>query len=572
MKKMVLKAVRNTLIVAALLLYALFLLLCMDNENSYRPGFLDVNPFTSFYLLTGITLELRQGSWLLLTAALGAVGFFSVAWAICPPIRQKVTGGQSGDRKFTLVYYTVTFLLFAVCFLVFQFLTPLFRESVLNGDAVYAAVIAFGLALAAELLTVGFLHLAGRSVVRLIRYMKGGSEPASPPPPPAKQTVSEFLAEAHRYPSPHRVFTDLGFIDDYYKTNRPDPLPEEDQPGDLMALTLGFQSYLSSVCGLSFGLDSLRAFFSSMAASRLVILDGGTGAEKTLLPKFFCQYIRESAFYLPVQPGWKDRTPVFGTYYPPNNSYLETAFLRRLYNASYREDHLNFMVFEGFDLSRPDRYLGDLVSSLEWEGESRAVDLLPLSLPGELPARFNSQGRLVVPDNTWFFGALAGESGLPLPEKICDRAMTVTFSDHNTKLTAGVEADPVSLSAGRLLGLFEAARRDPACALSEEELKTFLKLCDRVYDSFGVPCGNRFVGQLKKAVPVFVACGGEKATALDFLFASKILRRAVKKPAAGREAEIRALTRCIREHYGKNVFVRSAAMLAEWTAPEVKDD
>ena len=134
--------------------------------------------------------------------------------------------------------------------------------------------------------------------------------------------------------------------------------------------------------------------------------------------------------------------------------------------------------------------------------------------------------------------------------------------------------DGLRRSVGARMDL--AARRADLAAqmagLSEEELKTFLKLCDRVYDSFGVPCGNRFVGQLKKAVPVFVACGGEKATALDFLFASKILRRAVKKPAAGREAEIRALTRCIREHYGKNVFVRSAAMLAEWTAPAVKDD
>lgn len=568
MKKMALKAVTNTLIVLALFVYALFLLMCMDNENAYRPEFLDANLFTAFYAFSGITLELSQGSWLLLLAALGIVGFFCIAWAISPPIRQLITGSQNRDRKFNALYYTVVFLLFIICFLVFQFLTPLLKQSVVDADAVYAAVIAFVLMLGVESLTAGILQLIFFMGDRLIRYMK-----APPPQPPeTPQTLSEFLAKARRAPSFQTAFPDLSLIDEYYLAYPQEPLPSEGEPDDLMDLTLGFQAYLSSACSLSLGLDTLRLFWASMAASRLIILDGGPGAETNLLPEFFCRYIGETSFYLPVQPGWKDRTPVLGTYYPPNGSYLETAFLRRLYNASYRQDRLNLMVFQDFNLSRPDRYLGDLVSALELNRENRAIDLLPLSPSGDFPKRFNEDGRLMIPDNTWFFATLSPDQGLVIPEKIYDRGMTVSFSDHNTKLTSGMADQPVHLSAGKLLTLFKNAQKNPACALSDEELRTFLKLCDLVYDQFGIPCGNRFVSQLKKAVPVFVACGGEKGTALDFLFASKILRRVVKKPFAGRTAARNTLVCAIEKSYGKNVFVHSIKFLTDWSAPEEEHD
>ena len=44
-----------------------------------------------------------------------------------------------------------------------------------------------------------------------------------------------------------------------------------------------------------------------------------------------------------------------------------------------------------------------------------------------------------------------------------------------------------------------------------------------MYDVLDITFGNRINNQIDEFVPVFVACGGTKEDALDFLFSSKIL-------------------------------------------------
>ena len=59
--------------------------------------------------------------------------------------------------------------------------------------------------------------------------------------------------------------------------------------------------------------------------------------------------------------------------------------------------------------------------------------------------------------------------------------------------------------------------------LTKEELAKFRIITDFTYETFDLAFGNRILNQIHQFVPVYVACGGTKVEALDFLFTRKIL-------------------------------------------------
>ena len=61
--------------------------------------------------------------------------------------------------------------------------------------------------------------------------------------------------------------------------------------------------------------------------------------------------------------------------------------------------------------------------------------------------------------------------------------------------------------------------------MTEEVLKKIDAMDDYVIKHFRIAFGNRIVAHMKKFVPVYVACGGDEVSGVDYFIARKILRK-----------------------------------------------
>ena len=84
-------------------------------------------------------------------------------------------------------------------------------------------------------------------------------------------------------------------------------------------------------------------------------------------------------------------------------------------------------------------------------------------------------------------------------------------------------------------------------------------------DSFNVSFGNRIMVQIESFVPIYVALGGSKEEALDFMFARKILRKVDGMFEDFVKDELINLNRLLATLYGKGVFKESEKLIAKFT-------
>ena len=113
--------------------------------------------------------------------------------------------------------------------------------------------------------------------------------------------------------------------------------------------------------------------------------------------------------------------------------------------------------------------------------------------------------------------------------------------------------------------LFDKAIKDELNRLNEEDLEKFFKICDLMKEAFDVRFGNRIMVQIENFVPVYVALGGTKEEALDFMFSHKILRKVEGRYEDFIKDELANLSKLINTLYGKNVFTRTEAKIAKLT-------
>ena len=92
-----------------------------------------------------------------------------------------------------------------------------------------------------------------------------------------------------------------------------------------------------------------------------------------------------------------------------------------------------------------------------------------------------------------------------------------------------------------------------------------MKICDFTKDAFDIRFGNRIMVQIEEFVPVYVALGGTKEEALDFMFARKILRKLIGAYEDYIKDELINLTKLINELYGKGVFKETERLIAKIT-------
>ena len=319
-----------------------------------------------------------------------------------------------------------------------------------------------------------------------------------------------------------RVFPGLCTID--YESMTEEPEEFEDNLS-LEELCVQFRNYLASKEGLFFSLKTVREFIAGLAASRLIILEGLSGTGKSSLARYFSEFINEKSYFEAVQATWRDRTSVLGYYNDFSKTYNETEFLKRLYRYTYKEDHINVMVLDELNISRIEYYFADFLSVLEYPEDEWKLKIMQFPYDFEAPEHL-TDGILQIPANTYFIGtANKDESTFTITDKVYDRAITIDFDDRNEPFEVEGPSDKITLSHHHLKELFSEAIENEENQLTMDDYKRFKNLTDFTYDTFDLTFGNRILHQIQLFVPVFVACGGTKEEALDFMFSRKVVAK-----------------------------------------------
>ncbi len=355
-----------------------------------------------------------------------------------------------------------------------------------------------------------------------------------------------------------RVFPGLCSID-YMNSALPVDNFEDDL--SLSEICVRFRNYLADKEGLYFSPIYIEEFISGLAASRFIILEGLSGTGKSSLARYFSEFISEKSYFEAVQATWRDRTSILGYYNDFSKTYNETEFLKRLYDATYKKNHINIMVLDELNISRVEYYFADFLSVLEYPQDEWKLKIMQFPYDFDAPEHLED-GVLQIPENTYFIGtANKDESTYTITDKVYDRAITIDFDDRNEPFAVSGDSDKISLSYARLQELFSDAINNESNQLSMDEYKKFKTLTDFTYDMFDITFGNRIMRQIQLFVPVFVACGGEKNDALDFMFARKVVSKLEGRFEDYVKEGLIDLKALIVKTYGENSFPQTSHMI-----------
>ena len=352
-----------------------------------------------------------------------------------------------------------------------------------------------------------------------------------------------------------KVFPGLCSID--YIMERNEESDTFDNEVTLKELCEEFRKYLAKEEKLYFDIETIRSFVSGLAASRLIILEGLSGTGKSSLARYFSDFIGEKSYFEAVQATWRDRTSILGYFNDFSKTYNETEFLKRLYEATYRANHINIMVLDELNISRVEYYFADFLSILEYPIDQWKLKIMQLPYDFEAPMHLDN-GVLEISPTTWFIGtANKDDSTYIITDKVYDRAITISFDDRNEVFDVEGDVKKIKLSYKKLTELFNEAIDKKANQFNKDDYAKFKKLTDFTYDTFDITFGNRILHQIELLVPVYVECGGKKEEALDFMFARKIIYKLNGRFEDYIKNGLNELLRLIDETYGKDSFLNT---------------
>ena len=260
-----------------------------------------------------------------------------------------------------------------------------------------------------------------------------------------------------------RVFPGLCTIDYISESFRDE---EFDDEVDLATLCVEFRNYLAKNEKLYFDIGTIRSFISGLAASRLLILEGLSGTGKSSLARYFSEFIGESSYFEAVQATWRDRASILGYYNDFSKTYNETEFLKRLYEASFKENNINIMVLDELNISRVEYYFADFLSVLEYPVDKWMLKIMQLPYDFETPKHL-TDGILKIPANTWFIGtANKDDSTYTITDKVYDRAITIAFDDRNDEFVVTEEVKKHKISFN-----LEGGKEKSGCVICHIPLK-----------------------------------------------------------------------------------------------------
>lgn len=370
---------------------------------------------------------------------------------------------------------------------------------------------------------------------------------------------TDILEDKPLFPEKEKMFPVLTEIDE---ENASSNFVAMDTPNvTLASLVSDLQAYLARKEHLFYEKKELSLFVAALNATHLIILEGISGTGKSSLPRYFAKFIGEEAFFEPIQVTYKEKSDLLGYYNEFTRKYMETPFLKRLYQATYSTSRLNLMVLDEMNISRVEYYFADFLSVMEFPEEERRLSLI--SLPDDYDApKHLKDGNIDLLPNTYFIGTCnKDDSTYTVTDKVIDRAIVIDFETYQKAIDVDRDVSPILLSYAGLADLFEEAERNLDYRFNDADRKTFLALLDFMEEEFSIALGNRILHQVEKMMPVFVAIGRKKEELLDSLFATKILRKLQGRMDSTLSLSLHRLLEKIDLLYGKEAFATSRSAI-----------
>lgn len=579
-------------IVSFLSLWAIAVMFLMDAENELRPEFLGGQRFIDtsipgnylglfgkdysrnfvadfLYNVCDITpKDVSLPSWLIIGIVLGCLWVWALFDCFDKKIRKafKIDDTELKDHKRRVITYKASIIIGLVMVAIIGIIiVSLLTDGVMTSKSFSAAELLTTLAISLILIAIwpvialiGILVYASfYYLAKLCKWLFGKKDKKNTAETEGEGAGNGGKGEMNigsdkgEYDiSLGKVFPALKRIDEKYADGTAIPTFEK-QNVTLAEIVKRFRAYLCNQ-KLYFDEKTLRNFIGGLSVSRLLILEGLSGTGKSTLPRLFSEFVGNKVFYSPVQATWRDRTDLVGYYSEFTQEYKETDFLKRLYEANFKNEEINMMVLDEMNISRIEYYFADFLSILEYPSPDWLIKVMQLKDGQEAPTKF-IDGNVQIPTNTWFIGtANTDDSTFTISDKVYDRAIVLDFLRVNEPFTMDYNTDEIHISSEELLDLFKEAQANEANRLNDEERAKFKQLCNFVLDTFNVTFGNRIMNQIENFVPVYVALGGTKTEALDFIFSRKVMRKLQGKYDEYVKDGLTKMVRFINGLYGKD--------------------
>ncbi len=354
--------------------------------------------------------------------------------------------------------------------------------------------------------------------------------------------------ESPPVPPEESRFFRLTTVDNYYKTNYEPPVFEDEIT--LSEFCDRYRNFACSRLRLFYDISIIRYFVSSLAATRLIILQGISGTGKTSLPYSFGKYVMRDSTICAVQPAWRDRTELFGYFNEFTKVFNETDFLRAVYEANMFDDP-HIIVLDEMNIARVEYYFAEMLSVLEMpRPEEWLVDIVTTTWDND-PCLLHG-GKVHVNENTWFVGTINNDdSTFAVADKVYDRAIPIDLDSKATAFEAP-DADPIHVRAQHLIELFRESQK--MYGISDENMKKLNDMEFYVIKHFRLAFGNRIMRQLRLFVPALIAAGGTELEAIDFMVAKKILRKFESLNLGFVKDELHKFVLYLDKNFGKENF------------------
>ena len=309
-----------------------------------------------------------------------------------------------------------------------------------------------------------------------------------------------------------------------------------------------FRNFSASKLKLYYKPEMVRIFISALASTKLIILQGISGTGKTSLAYAWGKFMRHDSCVASVQPSWRDRTDMFGYFNEFTKKFNETEMLKEMYTAGY-VDEVFTVILDEMNLSRVEYYFAEMLSILEMPNRDEwIIELVPNSWKTD--PKYIEGGKIKVPANMWYIGTINNDdSTFAVTDKVYDRAMPIDINEKSVAFEP-VYTEAQGINFTYLDKLFETAIQENP--ISEETMDKIEQMDNYVIQHFRIAFGNRIVAHMKKFVPVYVACGGDEISGVDYFIAKKILRKFEQLNMSAIRDEIDPYIQFLNTTFGKN--------------------
>ena len=349
-------------------------------------------------------------------------------------------------------------------------------------------------------------------------------------------------------------FNMLNRIDEEFESYRE---PKYDDSLTLDQFCEQFRDFAASKLHLYYRIEDIRRFVAGLGVTKLMILQGMSGTGKTSLAYAMGQFLQNDSTVVPVQPMWKERSDMIGYFNEFTRRFNETNMLRKMYEAGYCKK-MYITILDEVNISRVEYYFAEFLSLLELpDEEKRYLDVV--SDVWRNDPKHLKNGQIKLPPNMWFIGtANNDDSTFAISDKVYDRAMILNLEQKCEPYEAPM-TEAVQISYTHFVKLIEDAKQ--AHAMSDANESKVRDLDRYLIDHFHLSFGNRIMRQMNEYVPIYIACGGEEADAIDDILAKKVLRKLESQNPTYVRNSVDGLVACIDDLFGKKAMPQCRAFL-----------